>query len=288
MLVFSGHTKRVNGIAFSPDGQFLASTSNDGSVRLWDTLSRESTVVAQSPGVWKSVAFSSDGRHLLARPWSGGVRAWKTADSRRGRTLIPATNGSYTGGLAVAPGRVAANQWLYRPFANVIRVWEDPSRKGRELYRTTDNVSLAGLAFDPSGTMLATAVGVLDAATGAPVVVARIPGDLFRWSPAASVVASAGYSGSVWVTCAESGALLTTLRLDRKHVQDFAFSPDGRYLAVVSNEQVVRVWETAGWTEQPGFAWGIGQLKSIAFAPDGTRAAVGGHRGEILVWDWEM
>ncbi|WP_239465531.1 WD40 repeat domain-containing protein [Gemmata sp. SH-PL17] len=77
------------------------------------------------------------------------------------------------------------------------------------------------------------------------------------------------------------------MKLDRKVIQDFAFSADGTRLAVVSNEEMVRVWDTRTWEEGPVLSWGIGKLKCLAFSPDGTRAACGGHRGAILVWDWQ-
>ena len=38
---FAGHTKRVNALAFAPDGHTLATASRDGTVRLWDVASGE-------------------------------------------------------------------------------------------------------------------------------------------------------------------------------------------------------------------------------------------------------
>jgi WD40 repeat protein len=288
MQVLRGHTKRVNDIAFSPDGTLLVSSANDGTVRVWDARTGEGSVLIRSPGVNSPVAFTPDGRHVLVRPGGAGLEAWSVAERRRVATLIRG-GATSPGGIAVARGAAlaVANQCIPRPFANVVYAWDTTTWERRLLFRTAENYEFSGLAFDPTDTRLATVVGVVDVATGALVLAARFPGSSLAWSPCGRFVASADYGPMVWVQLAETGAPVTALQLERKYIQDLAFSPDGAALAVVSNEETVRLWDTRDWAERRGFAWQVGQLKCLAFAPDGMRAACGGHRGAIVVWDWE-
>jgi hypothetical protein len=48
------------------------------------------------------------------------------------------------------------------------------------------------------------------------------------------------------------------------------------------------LWETTGWTEVREFGWDIGPLKSVAIAPDGSRAVCASDRGRVVVWDLDV
>jgi WD40 repeat protein len=72
-----------------------------------------------------------------------------------------------------------------------------------------------------------------------------------------------------------------------KHFQGLAFTADGRYLATVSNDETVRIWETNTWQEHTTFTWKIGALLNIALSPEGLRAAAGSDKGQIVIWDLE-
>jgi WD40 repeat protein len=84
-----------------------------------------------------------------------------------------------------------------------------------------------------------------------------------------------------------SGQIVAELRQKKMHFKGTAFAPNGRLLVTVSNDGLAKYWDTATWKEKGAFAWGIGMLRCLAFAPDGMRAAAGNDKGKIVIWDVE-
>jgi hypothetical protein len=74
----------------------------------------------------------------------------------------------------------------------------------------------------------------------------------------------------------------------RKHFTDAAFHPSGKYLAVTSNDRTVKFHDTTTWELARTFSWKIGQMQAVAFSPDGTLAAAGNDRGQVVVWDVDL
>ena len=89
----AGHTDFVSGLAFSPDAATLATGSMDGTIRLWNTRTQETTTVL--PGHMQETTdldFSPDGRTLASLGHGESVKLWHVPT---GRELLsePAPNG---------------------------------------------------------------------------------------------------------------------------------------------------------------------------------------------------
>jgi WD40 repeat protein len=76
-LSYSGHTQRINAIAWSPDGKRLASVSEN--VQVWDAANGKRIYTIESSGDLLSqvVAWSPDGKYLASSSTDKTVQVWQ-------------------------------------------------------------------------------------------------------------------------------------------------------------------------------------------------------------------
>lgn len=79
-LKLEGHTAWVDAVAWSPDGQLIASGSDpkEGVIRIWDAGTGKQLNILESHtnGIF-SLSFSSDGKLLASKSWDGTVKLWR-------------------------------------------------------------------------------------------------------------------------------------------------------------------------------------------------------------------
>jgi WD40 repeat protein len=297
--VLSAHKKPINCAAFAPDGTQLAEVA-DGRVRVWNVAAG---AVAHTFDVkhWSSkrmrLCFSPDGTRLAVT--CAGVALIDLADGTQRR--IRSDFSLYD--VACSPGgQVLGHSYTYHR-------WDAATGKALprlKLSRESDRL-LIGMctasAFNRDGTRLAVArnvshrtkyswrrgqqILVCDSATGAvvaPLELAHPEATRIAFSPGgAHLAAACGRALRVWAL--STGELVAEHRPDKRSFSALAFSPDGRYLATVSKDQTTRFWEVGAWDVTKTFEWNAGRLIDVAFAPDGTIAAVSSDKGQIVLFD---
>jgi WD40 repeat protein len=78
LFELAGHTASVSALAYSSDGRQIATSSNDGTIRLWDADTGEPQITLQGI-VALFLAFSPDDTRLAAQGADGILRLYATA-----------------------------------------------------------------------------------------------------------------------------------------------------------------------------------------------------------------
>jgi WD40 repeat protein len=168
---------RVHRVAFSPDGQWLA-TGDQGSVKLWQ-VSTGALVRTFSPafgGQVMGLAFSPDGSRVAAVSLDGTTRAWQASTGAVSFTLTlpPSTPNGSVAALAFAPNGfslVTGNDEVNpTPEHGTVRFWRAADGAPLRLFDQQGGVYVNSIAFSPLGTVFA-----YSRATDGVVVVARNP-----------------------------------------------------------------------------------------------------------------
>jgi len=290
-----GHTDRVRSVAFSPDGNTLASGgSEDNTIILWDVATGQpigQPLTAHTNWV-NSVAFSPDGKLLASGSEDRTIILWDTATGQPiGQPLTGHTD--LVRGITFSPdGKLLASA----SYDGTIILWDVTARQplSPPLIGHTDKV--LSVAFSPDGKTLVSGsadhmIILWDVATGQPIG-QPLTGhaDWVRsvaFSPDGEALASGSADGviTLW-DVATRQPLGPPLSDHAGTVWSVSFSPDGKMLAWGSEDGSIILWDMA--TAQP-----IGQpltghkatAVSVAFSPDGQTLASGGLDGVIILWD---
>lgn len=86
-----GHSERVISVVFSPDGQMVASGSEDGTARVWDVVTRRCIRVIQHRDEVAAIAFSLDSQTVASGSDDGVVILWNIKSEPRAHPRVSAS-----------------------------------------------------------------------------------------------------------------------------------------------------------------------------------------------------
>lgn len=278
---------QILSLAYSPNGQILASGGEDHTISLWQVHSSHLlNLLEQHRNSVRCVAFSSDGRMLASGGEDKTVRLWWVADGSLAHTQHMLTYPTEC--VAFSPdGRIlASGGW-----GGAIGLWQvSDGRLSKTTSLSTGFVH--SLAFSPDGHILA--AGCYDGA----VRLWRVAdGQLVRvleghtnfvlsvaFSPDGQKIAAGGGSTNILVWRTRDGRLFDTLRGHTNFVRSIAFCQDGQTLASGSEDKTVRLWRVRDGSSLHILHEHTSGVLSVAFSPDGHILASGSRDTKIRLW----
>jgi WD40 repeat protein len=279
------HREVVRALAFSPDGQRLASAGWDGAIVLWEMPSGREVGRLRT---LDSVAFSPDGRWLLA-PFDRGLRVWDVARlAPRYSIAHEAQPVSYA---AYAPDGKRLVAVLY-PDHWVLR----DADTGKEQRRVREDCPISALAFSPDGAQLACGCGdgsirLRELKSGK--LRATLRGHTkevraLRFINAQTLVTgSADDTLRFWEVSTENAEEQERITgVHGQGISALALSPDGTLLASGGGmDSDMRVFDAV--QRKPLFEVELAYhaTAALAFSPDGKRLAAGGWDSRVKLID---
>ena len=292
-----GHMDGVKSVAFSPDGNLLASGSDDGMICLWDTttLIHNTTLIRHYDTV-VSLTFSPDGKTLASGSEDGTIILWDTENLKQ-KTVITEHN-NWGSDIDYSPD----GQKIVAGYGDrTLRLWDTTSGK---LTRTISghNGGVISVSFNPDGQTVASSenisyidlvrfeehiVNLWDITTGAIRLTLFGHNDdvyFLRFSPKGNMLITSDRDGKVVLWDTATGNSLWTLHIDKEDYINIAFSPDGNILATGGRSHI-HLWNIVSRqlisTFSGSFHWGNRML----FSPDGQTLATVRSGNDVQLWD---
>jgi WD40 repeat protein len=291
-----GHSAEAWAAAFAPDGQVLATGSDDThesqTIRLWDPAT------GRLLAGWKghtatvaSLAFSPDGRVLASgsldsgKPGHPNLLLWDV-DSHRELARLPGHTDQVRS-VAFSPD----GQWLATASDDMTaRLWDVAGRRPRAIL-TGHTKKLTSIAFSPDGRLLASGsndatVRLWDVDTGQAATIVRDVANVLAvaFAPDGSLLASGNENGEIKLWNPATGNLVRTIPVDADQLRCLAFTPDGRNVIAAGKGKVIRVWEVATDQELLSLEGHQAQINALTFSLDGLILASCSHDGAVRLW----
>ncbi|XP_013408024.1 notchless protein homolog 1 [Lingula anatina] len=270
-----------------PESRFLASSSKDATIRIWDTVLCQCKLVLSSH-LQSVTCIKWGGTDLI---YSGSqdrtIKVWRGEDGVLCRTLQG--HGHWVNNLALSTDYVIRTGSFDPSTATVVPrdiddIVEELKKKALDRYNSATNAIPERLvsASDDFTMFLwqpETEKKPLTRMTGH-----QQPINEVLFSPDARLIASASFDKSVKLWDGKNGKYIASLRGHVQRVYQIAWSADSRLLCSGSADSTLKVWDVKNKKllhDLPGHS---DEVYAVDWSPDGQKVASGGKDKVMKIW----
>jgi tricorn protease-like protein len=281
-----GHSGRLYGVRFSPDGKFVVTASADQTARIWEVPSGQlkATLRGHSAHVF-GVDFSPNSSRVVTASGDGTAKVWQAGN---GSMLLELKG--HTKGVLAAAFSPDGNRIATASDDGTVKIWG--AGGGNELRSLTiGTVGVYALAFHPNGHLLAVGSGngglaiwntengnQVRSFTGHKRAVSSVD---FTQGGNRLVSASVDNSARIWN--ANSGNQIHNLGGQAYH--SVAVSPNNRYL-VAGNDGQATIWSIEdGKRIMMVRHVSATPVRGVDFHMNGRYIVLAGEDGDARIWE---
>jgi len=285
---FNGHQDGVWGVSLSPDGQYIATGNEDGTVQIWNSFGQKITQYEAHKGGVMSVNFSPDGQSFATAGRDKKAKLWNLSGQQ----------------LAEFEGHKGGVIWVrYSPDRqriattggdNTVRLW-DLSGEQIALFDTHQQ-GVWDVEFSPNGQYLATTGfdGTVKLVNLSGQIIAEMKGHQgivrsVSFSPDGQYLATAGNDDTVQVgkVSGQQINIVNTFKGNQNGIWGVSFSPDGKHLATAGRDGTIKLWQPLARFAQPTaeIQGHQGFVYHVRFSLDGQYLVTASEDGTAKLWD---
>lgn len=284
-----GHPAQVRHLAFSSNGQLLASGDRDGFIRLWDHDGRLLSTANENQSPLIDLRL---GNEQLPNALNGGIpnlSFWRLSLWAR---LSLGQHSQLSVKKLSADGQLTAGV----DEKGDVHLWRTDGTFSKTL--EGNGTLIANLAFSDDGKLLVAAgidIQIWDLETFEQIgfvkdsdTVSAI--ELFRpisISPDNRLMAIAGNPTGKILLFRTDGSPVAELDGHTDRSLSTAFSPDGQILATGSEDSTIRLWRTVDGSPIGALQGHEEGVIALKFSPDSQRLASGSNDQTVKIWDWQ-